>query len=140
MTATVVRGIRIPVKRKEDPRFIRGMGTYVDDIKLPGMLYMNIVRSPYAHARIKRIDPSKALAMPGVLDVINGEELAQANLAWMPTLMRDHQMVLPTDRVVYYAQEVAAVIAADRYTAADAVLAVDAEYVPLPPFSIPLKL
>jgi carbon-monoxide dehydrogenase large subunit len=139
MTATGVRGIGVPVKRKEDPRFIRGKGTYVDDVKLPGTLSMDIVRSPYAHARIKRIDVSKARAMPGVIDVITGEELAKANLAWMPTLMGDRQMVLPTDRVVYYAQEVAAVIATDRYIAADAVLAVEVEYEPLPPVVDPFE-
>ena len=54
------------MKRKEDPRFIRGQGRYVDDVKLPGMLYMDIVRSPYAHAKIVNIDASEALAMPGV--------------------------------------------------------------------------
>ncbi|MCS7051708.1 MAG: carbon monoxide dehydrogenase, partial [Thermomicrobium sp.] len=139
MTTPAVRGIGVPVKRKEDPRFIRGKGTYVDDVKLPGMLFMDIVRSPHAHARIKRIDVSKALAMPGVIDVITGEELAKANLAWMPTLMGDRQMVLPTDRVVYYAQEVAAVIATDRYTAADAILAVEVEYEPLPPVVDPFE-
>ena len=61
------------MKRKEDPRFIRGKGNYVDDIKLPGMLYMDIVRSPYAHAKIKNIDTAKALKVPGVLAVITGE-------------------------------------------------------------------
>ncbi len=139
MTTTPIRGLGHPVKRKEDPRFIRGKGTYVDDVKLPGMLYLDIVRSPYAHARIKRIDTSKALAMPGVVDVITGAELEKAGLAWMPTLMSDRQMVLPTERVVYYAQEVAAVVATDRYTAADAVLAVEVEYEPLTPVLDPFK-
>ena len=108
------------VKRKEDARFLRGKGHYIDDIKLPGMLYMDIVRSPYAHATIKSIDASKALALPGVLAVITGKDLDAAGLAWMPTLMSDKQMVLPVDRVVYQAQEVAAVVATERYIAADA--------------------
>ena len=69
------------VKRKEDPRFIRGKGNYVDDIKLPGMLYMDIVRSPYAHAKIMNIDTAKALDIPGVLAVITGEDLDKYNLA-----------------------------------------------------------
>ena len=99
------------IKRKEDPRFIRGQGNYVDDIQLPGMLYMDIVRSPYAHAKILKIDTAKALKVPGVLAVITGETLEQYNLHWMPTLMSDTQMVLPTDKVMYQAQEVAAVIA-----------------------------
>jgi carbon-monoxide dehydrogenase large subunit len=120
------------VRRKEDPRFIRGKGTYVDDLQLPGMLYLDIVRSPYAHARIKKIDTSKALAIPGVLAVITGQDLAKYNLHWMPTLMSDTQMVLPTDKVMYQAQEVAAVLATDRYIAADGVEAVEVDYEPLP--------
>src|SRR5579862_2696958 len=121
------------VKRKEDPRFIRGLGNYVDDLKLPGMLYMDIVRSPYAHAKILKIDASKALATPGVLAVITGEDLKKAgNLHWMPTLMSDTQMVLPTEKVVYYAQEICAVIATERYIAADAIELVEVDYDPLP--------
>lgn len=139
MTATPIRGLGHRVRRKEDPRFVRGKGTYVDDVKLPEMLYLDIVRSPYAHARIVKIDASRALAMPGVLAVVTGQDLAAAGLAWMPTLMGDRQMVLPTDRVVYYAQEVAAVIATDRYLAADAVLAVEVEYEPLPAIVDPIK-
>jgi aerobic carbon-monoxide dehydrogenase large subunit len=120
------------VKRKEDPRFIRGKGTYVDDLQLPGMLYLDIVRSPFAHARIHKIDTSKALAIPGVLAVITGQDLAQYNLHWMPTLMSDTQMVLPTEKVMYQAQDVAAVLATDRYIAADGAEAVEVEYEPLP--------
>src|SRR4030095_11878181 len=127
------------VKRKEDPRFIRGQGNYVDDIVLPGMLYLDIVRSPYAHAKIKSIDSSKALAIEGVLAVITGKDLEKYNLHWMPTLMSDTQMVLPTDRVMYQAQEVAAVIATDRYIAADGVDAVEVEYEPLPVVVDPRK-
>ncbi|MGB6367222.1 MAG: aerobic carbon-monoxide dehydrogenase large subunit, partial [Thermoanaerobaculia bacterium] len=118
--------------RKEDPRFLQGKGNYVDDIKLPGMLYMDIVRSPYAHAKIVSIDDSEALAMEGVLAVIKGEDLkAAGGLHWMPTLMSDTQMVLPIDKVIYYAQEVCAVIATDRYIAADAIERIHVEYEPL---------
>src|SRR5579871_3672083 len=127
------------VKRKEDPRFLRGLGNYVDDLKLPSMLYMDIVRSPYAHAKIVSIDTSKALAIPGVLAVITGKDLDAYKLAWMPTLMSDTQMVLPVDRVVYQAQEVAAVIATERYIAADGVAAVEVEYEPLEPVVDPFK-
>jgi aerobic carbon-monoxide dehydrogenase large subunit len=137
--APAIHGIGHSVKRKEDARFLRGKGTYVDDIKLPGMLYMDIVRSPYAHAMIKNIDASRALALPGVLAVITGKDLDAAGLAWMPTLMSDKQMVLPIDRVVYQAQEVAAIIATDRYTAADAITLVDVEYEPLTPVVDPMK-
>ncbi len=127
------------VRRKEDPRFLQGKGTYIDDVVLPDMLHMDIVRSPYAHARILKIDPSAALATPGVLAVITGKDLEAAGLAWMPTLMSDTQMVLPVEKVVYQAQEVAAVIATDRYTAADGVLGVDVDYEPLPAVVDPFK-
>jgi carbon-monoxide dehydrogenase large subunit len=123
----------------EDPRFIRGKGSYVDDIQMAGMLHLDIVRSPYAHAKIKRIDPSRALAIPGVLSVITGETLAKYKLHWMPTLMSDTQMVLPVDKVMFQGQEVAAVLATDRYIAADGVEAVDVEYEPLPVVIDPFK-
>ncbi len=132
-TTPEVGGMGHSVKRKEDPRFIRGQGHYVDDVHLPGMLHLDIVRSPYAYAKIKKIDSSKALAIPGVLAVITGQDLAKYNLHWMPTLMSDTQMVLPTDTVMYQAQEVAAVLATDRYLAADGVAAVEVDYEPLTP-------
>src|SRR5678816_1395500 len=138
-TSPEVSGMGHSIKRKEDPRFLRGKGNYVDDIQLPGMLHMDIVRSPYAHAKILKIDSSKALEIPGVLAVITGETLAQFNLHWMPTLMSDTQMVLPTEKVMYQAQEVAAVIATDRYAAADGVDAVEVEYDPLPVVVDPFK-
>src|SRR6202521_4854162 len=134
-----IQGFGHSVRRKEDPRFIRGQGNYIDDIKLPGMLYMDIVRSPYAHAMIKSIDTSAALAAPGVLAVITGKDLEAAGLAWMPTLMSDTQMVLPTDHVVYQSQEVAAVLAETRYAAADAITLVEVDYAPLEPVIDPFK-
>jgi carbon-monoxide dehydrogenase large subunit len=140
MTMAVhIGGIGQSVARKEDARFIRGRGNYVDDVKLPGMVYLDIVRSPYAHARILKIDTSKALAIPGVLAVITGKDLVPLKLAWMPTLMGDKQMVLPTDTVMYQAQEVAAVVATTRYIAADGVAAVEVEYEPLPVVVDPIK-
>jgi aerobic carbon-monoxide dehydrogenase large subunit len=138
-TTADVGGMGHSIKRKEDPRFIRGQGHYVDDIQLPGMLYLDIVRSPYAHARIKSINTERALKVPGVLAVITGETLAQYNLHWMPTLMSDTQMVLPTEKVMYQAQEVAGVIATDRYAAADGVDAVEVDYDPLPVVVDPFK-
>ncbi|NCV22843.1 MAG: carbon monoxide dehydrogenase, partial [Chloroflexi bacterium] len=111
MTAAAIGGMGHSMKRKEDPRFLQGKGNYVEDVNLPGMLWMDIVRSPYAHAKIVSIDASKALAIPGVLAVITGKDLEAYNLHWMPTLMSDTQMVLPVDKVMYQAQEVAAVIA-----------------------------
>jgi len=103
------------------------------------MLYMDIVRSPYAHARIKKIDTSKALKIPGVLAVIDGPTLEKYKLHWMPTISADTQMVLPTDEVMYQAQEVCAVIATERYIAADGADAVEVEYEPLPVTVDPLK-
>src|SRR5689334_19808481 len=132
-------GIGRSVKRKEDPRFLRGKGTYVEDVTLPGMVWMDIVRSPYAHAKITSIDASAALALPGVLAVITGKDLEAAGLHWMPTLMSDTQMVLPTDHVVYQAQEVACVLAEDRYAAADGAAAVQVDYEPLEPVIDPIK-
>ncbi|GIH29625.1 carbon-monoxide dehydrogenase large subunit [Acrocarpospora phusangensis] len=114
--------------RKEDARFIRGRGSYVDDVNLPGMLYGAILRSPHAHARIVSIDTSAALAHPKVKAVITGETLAGLNLAWMPTLSADTQAVLATDKVRFQGQEVAFVVAEDRYSARDALELIDVEY------------
>jgi carbon-monoxide dehydrogenase large subunit len=138
-TTPEVGGMGHSIKRKEDPRFIRGQGRYVDDISLPGMLYLDIVRSPFAHAKIKSINTERAMKVPGVLAVITGETLAKYNLHWMPTLMSDTQMVLPTEKVMYQAQEVAGVIATSRYAAADGVDAVDVDYDPLPVVVDPFK-
>ncbi|HEX7089434.1 MAG TPA: aerobic carbon-monoxide dehydrogenase large subunit [Longimicrobiales bacterium] len=138
-TPPEIGGMGHSVKRKEDARFIRGKGNYVDDLVLPEMLHLDIVRSPFAHARITNIDASRALAIPGVLAVITGKDLEKYNLHWMPTLMSDTQMVLPTDRVMFQGQEVAAVLATDRYTAADGVEAVEVEYDPLPAVVDPFK-
>jgi aerobic carbon-monoxide dehydrogenase large subunit len=131
-TTLEIGGMGHSVKRKEDPRFIQGKGTYIDDIVLPGMLWMDIVRSPYAHATIKGIDATEALKIPGVLAVITGADLEKAGLHWMPTLAGDKQMVLPTTTVMYQAQEVAAVVATSRYIAADGAGAVVVDYEPLP--------
>lgn len=119
--------------RKEDPRFIRGMGQYCDDIQLPGMLHMAILRSPQAHARITNIDTSAAEAHPKVKAVVTGETLAGLNLAWMPTLSNDVQAVLATDKVRFQHQEVAFVVAEDRYAARDALELIIVDYEPIPP-------
>jgi carbon-monoxide dehydrogenase large subunit len=138
-TSPAICGMGHSMKRKEDGRFLRGKGNYVDDVVLPDMLYMDIVRSPYPHAKILRIDSAAALAVPGVVAVVTGRDLEKYNLHLMPTLMGDTQMVLPTDRVVYQAQEVAAVIATSRYAAADGAAVVEVEYDPLPPVIDPFR-
>ncbi|HEY0543456.1 MAG TPA: aerobic carbon-monoxide dehydrogenase large subunit [Actinoallomurus sp.] len=120
------------MRRKEDARFIRGRGTFVDDIKLPGMLHGAILHSPHAHARILSIDTGAAEAHPKVKAVITGEVLAAMGLAWMPTLSGDVQAVLATDKVRFQGQEVAFVIAEDHYSARDAIELIDVEYDPLP--------
>ena len=114
--------------RKEDPRFVRGLGRYCDDVQLPGMLHLAILRSPVAHARIVSIDTSAAEAHPKVKAVVTGAILAEKGLAWMPTLSNDVQAVLATDKVRFQGQEVAFVVAEDRYSARDALELIDVEY------------
>jgi aerobic carbon-monoxide dehydrogenase large subunit len=125
------------VKRKEDGRFLVGRGNYIDDISLPGMLHMAILRSPFAHARLNGIDTSGAEALDGVVAVVTGELLAQHNLAWMPTLSGDTQAVLATDKVRMQGQEVACVIAEDPYIAHDALELIQVDYEPLPAVTTP---
>jgi len=121
-------GIGESIKRKEDGRFLRGKGNYIDDLTLPGMLHMAILRSPHAHARIKSVDTSAAAAKPGVIAVVTGELMAQHKLAWMPTLSYDTQAVLATDKVRFQGQEVAAVIAETKYQAEDARDSIEVDY------------
>ena len=136
---TKLQGMGSSRLRKEDARFIRGKGTYVDDIKLPGMLFGAIVRSPYAHARIKSINKAKALAVPGVVAVLTAEDLKPVKLHWMPTIGGDVQAVLADKKVCFQMQEVAMVIARDRYCAADGVDAVEVDYEELPAIVDPHK-
>ena len=130
--AEKLEGMGCRRKRVEDIRFVQGRGNYVDDIKMPGMLYGDFTRSPHAHARIKNIDTTKAAAVPGVVAVLTAETLKTVNLAWMPTLAGDVQMVLADGKVLFQNQEVAFVIANDRYVAADAADLVEVEYEQLP--------
>ena len=130
--AAALAGIGESRLRKEDARFIQGKGNYVDDIKLPGMLHMDIVRAPVAHARIKKINKEAALKIPGVLAVLTADDLKPLKLHWMPTLAGDVAAVLADEKVHFQMQEVAVVIAEDRYIAADAVEAVEVEYEELP--------
>jgi aerobic carbon-monoxide dehydrogenase large subunit len=118
--------------RKEDARFLRGQGNYLDDITMPGMLFGATLASPYAHARIISIDTSAAEAHPKVKAVITGKLLESLGLAWMPTMSGDVQAVLATDKVRFQGQEVAFVIAEDKYSARDALELIEVEYEPLP--------
>ena len=117
--------------RKEDGRFVRGKGNYVDDVRLPGMLHSAILRSPFAHAKINSIDTSAALELEGVHAIITGADLDAQGLAWMPTLAGDTQAVLATDKVRFQGQEVAFVVADDKYVAQDALELIEVDYEPL---------
>src|SRR3954452_19099322 len=97
------------VARKEDARFIRGQGRFLDDVQLPGMLYGAVLRSPWAHAEILSIDVSAALQHPRGHAALTAAELGP--MAWMPTLSDDVQAVLASDRVLFQGQEVVFVIA-----------------------------
>ena len=130
--AEKLQGMGCKRKRVEDIRFVQGKGNYVDDLKLPGMLYGDFTRSPHAHARIKKLDTTKAKAVPGVLAVLTAADLKPLNLHYMPTLAGDVQAVLAEEKVLFQNQEVAFVIAEDRYAAADAADLVEVEYEALP--------
>src|SRR6056300_1250188 len=127
-----LKGMGCSRKRVEDARFTQGKGNYVDDIKLDGMLFGDFVRSPYAHAKITNIDTSAAMEVPGVLAVLTADDLRPLGLHWMPTLAGDKQMVLADGKVLFQGQEVAFVVAEDRYAAADGIEAVEVEYEELP--------
>ena len=137
--AEKLEGLGCKRKRVEDVRFIQGKGNYVDDLKLPGMLFGDFTRSPYGHARIKRIDTSKAKALPGVVAVLTAADLKPLGLHYMPTLAGDVQAVLAEEKVLFQNQEVAFVIATDRYIAADAVDLVEVDYEELPVIVDPFK-
>jgi carbon-monoxide dehydrogenase large subunit len=137
--AEKLQGLGSTRKRVEDARFTQGKGNYVDDLKMPGMLFGDFVRSPYAHARVVSIDAEAAKALPGVVAVLTAADLAPLNLHWMPTLAGDKQMVLADGKVLYQGQEVAYVVAENRYIAADAVELVEVEYEELPVVTDPFK-
>jgi aerobic carbon-monoxide dehydrogenase large subunit len=130
------------IKRREDPKLIRGLGQYVDDIKLPDALHVAILRSPYAHARIKNLDADAARRLSGVVAVATGSELKDKigvlpTTADNPTLRIPAHRILAVDKVCYVGEAVAAVVAEDRYIARDALDLIQADYEPLPVVSDP---
>ena len=127
-----LKGLGTSRKRVEDARFTQGKGNYVDDIKLAGMLHGDFVRSPYAHARVKSINTDAAMALDGVIAVLTAKDLEPLGLHWMPTLAGDKQMVLADGKVLFQGQEVAYVVAKDRYIAADGAELGEVEYEKLP--------
>jgi carbon-monoxide dehydrogenase large subunit len=125
------------MKRIEDPRLVKGVATYVDDMRLPGLMHAAIVRSPYAHARVVRIDTAAAKAIPGVVAVLTGADVNDACgavpcAAAIPDLKAPRHTVLAGDRVYFVGHAVAVVVASDPYIARDAIDAIDVEYDPLP--------
>jgi aerobic carbon-monoxide dehydrogenase large subunit len=134
-----LEGLGTKRKRVEDARFTQGKGRYVDDIKLPGMLFGDLVRSPYGHARIKSIKTDAAKALPGVKAVLTAADLKPLKLHYMPTLAGDVQAVLADEKVLFQGQEVAFVVAENRYIAADAADLIEVEYEELPALVDPNK-
>src|SRR5690349_23637688 len=138
-----VEGIGASVVRKEDKRFITGKGRYVDDVKLVGMTYAHFIRSPHAHAKVKGIDASAALKMPGVLAVLNGKELVDDKVGnlicgWAITSKDGSPMkmgaypALAPEVVRHVGQAIAVVIAETKNQARDAAEAVVVNYEELP--------
>ncbi|MER3443640.1 MAG: carbon monoxide dehydrogenase [Meiothermus sp.] len=125
------------MKRVEDPRFITGTGNFTDDMQVAGMVHAAMVRSPYAHAKVNRIDASRALAVPGVLAVITGQEMLDAGVKGIPTgwlhagiKLPPHYAITP-DKVRHAGEIVAAVVAETRQIAEDAAQLVEVDYEPL---------
>jgi len=130
------------IKRKEDPRLVCGSSSYVDDIRLPGMLHLAIVRSIHAHARIKRIDVSKAQKLPGVESVVTANDIPDLRVpvaGEIPGMKKFALPVLASGKVIFVGQPVAAVLAADKYVARDAADLVEIDYEPLPAVTNPEK-
>ncbi len=134
-----LKGLGSSRKRVEDARFTQGKGNYIDDIKMPDMLFGDFVRSQYAHARIKSVNTAAALALPGVIAVLQAADLVPLGLHWMPTLAGDKQMVLADGKVLFQGQEIAFVVAEDRYICADAIELIEVEYEALPVVTNPFK-
>lgn len=127
------------VLRKEDPELLTGQGSYTDDLAIPGMLHMAVVRSPFAHARINGVDGGRARAMEGVVAVLSGRDMASdwagpLLMAWPVTddIRNPSHWPLATDTARYQGDGVAVVVALTRSAAVDAAEAVDVEYEPLP--------
>src|SRR5262245_35915086 len=121
------------IKRREDPRLMTGQGTYVDDLTVPGMVEMVLVRSPHAHARIRAIDVSRAQAAPGVVAVFTGADL-EGVMKPVPCIWTLPDMKAPTRRAItrdkarFAGDIVAVVVATDRYAASDAAALVSVDY------------
>ncbi len=134
----MARYVGASIKRREDPRFIQGKGSYVDNIQLPGMAHLAIKRSPYGHARIKAIRTEKASALPGVIAVFTGQDLIDGGVGklpcgWnVPNINVPDRWPLEVDKVRHVGDGVAAVVAESSYIAHDALDLIEVDYEPLP--------
>ncbi|MBI4560620.1 MAG: molybdopterin-dependent oxidoreductase, partial [Candidatus Rokubacteria bacterium] len=132
---TATRLFGSSIKRREDPRLITGKGTFVDDVKLPGMTYAAFVRSPHGHARIKSVNTAKAKAAPGVVAVFTGQDVKANPLpcGWLlPGIKVPPRPVLAQGKVRYAGEPVAIVIGESAYAAKDGAECVEVQYEPLP--------
>ncbi|PYS76389.1 MAG: carbon monoxide dehydrogenase, partial [Acidobacteria bacterium] len=125
------------VKRTEDPRLIKGLAHYVDDIRLPDTLHVAFVRSIYAHARINGVDAGEALKAPGVVAIFTGKDVSEKIgpvpcASALPELKVPDHRVLATDKVYFVGHPIAAVVAADAYAARDAAELLMVDYEELP--------
>src|ERR1700730_10835819 len=138
------RFIGKPLKRKEDPRLIQGISHYVDDLQLAGMHFAAFLRTPYAHAKIRSVDLSKARHAPGVVLALSGADVdgavqAVPCAAQIPDMKAAARPVLARDRVLFVGEAVAVVVANDRYAARDALDLIEVDYEPLTPIVNPEK-
>ncbi|MDG6996647.1 MAG: molybdopterin-dependent oxidoreductase, partial [Nitrososphaerota archaeon] len=124
-----------PIPRREDPKLLRGAGSFIDDLNLPDMLHGKILRSPYAHADIRSINISKAAAKKGVFAAITSKDALELSKKWGATdkFPYDDDFAIATKKVLYVGHEVAAVAAVDQATAEDALDLIEVEYGPLTP-------
>ena len=126
-------------RRREDTRFLTGKGSYLGDLRPPGLLHLAVLRSTQAHARINSIDVTNALALPGVVAAFTGAELAKTtgrfshHLPMIPTLRQIEWGVLAVDKVLFVGEAIAAVVAESRYLAEDALSLISVDYEDLPP-------
>ncbi len=133
----MAKAIGQSLKRKEDPKLITGEAKYLDDVRLPMLAYAAILRSPYAHAKIKRINTKKAAKHPGVIGVFTGADFKDVNplpIAWQAAGVKNNAnapRVLEIDKVTFTGAGVAVVVAEDRYIAQDALALIEVDYEPL---------
>ncbi|MYF18455.1 MAG: xanthine dehydrogenase family protein molybdopterin-binding subunit, partial [Gemmatimonadetes bacterium] len=136
----VSKSVGARIKRREDPRLIQGLAHYVDDIKLPNLLHVAILRSPYAHARINSVNTDAAQNLSGVKSVVTGDDVkdviggipcAATDPEGFPGIKVPHHPVLATGKVRFVGEPIAAVAATDAYIAQDALDLIEVDYEPL---------